>query len=69
MKPKLPKGESGTTTNEKDLIIEDLAILVRRLCRRIDTLEIEVPNCNFTGLQKQARDYLRRKGLTGSPLR
>ena len=41
--------------------IDDLAMLVRRLAKRV---EIRNPT-----LAEQAMDYLKRKGLQGSPLR
>lgn len=46
-------------TGEADAERRDLAMLVRRLCRR----------CDDPKLVEQANDYLRRKGLQGSPLR
>lgn len=44
-----------------DLVIADLSMLVRRLCRRIDKLSTADP------IVAQATDYLFRKGLQGSP--
>lgn len=43
--------------------LDDLATLVRRLARSLDK------PCGDTLLARQALDYLRRKGLQGSPLR
>lgn len=43
--------------------ISDLSMLVRRLIAKLDKVAPKTP------LAKQAREYLARKGLNGSPLR
>lgn len=48
---------------EADPRVEDLAMLVRRLVRKLDK------ECPGTDLAPQALDYLKRKGLASSPLR
>lgn len=50
-------------TTEPPATLDDLAMIVRRLVRRLRRHEPD------SALARTAVDYLRRKGLQGSPLR
>ena len=48
-----------------DIIVRDLSMLVRRLCRAMELSENQI----LIAAAAPARDYLKRKGLEGSILR
>lgn len=57
-------GHWQVRAEEAEQINKDMAMLIKRLCRRL-----EKPELDSTEVRKSAVEYLERKGLQGSLLR
>ncbi len=55
--------ETPARSREDELLINDLAMLVTKLVRRLQRQQDQ------SGIAEKARDFLTRKGLNGSVLR
>ena len=57
------------TLKDAEILVQDMAMLIRRLCRKIEIHTEGDLNGILKSASSQARDFLKRKGLQGSPLR